>query len=85
MRQLRQERRAAGTVQGKEAMVRYRYRTPALAGRWRESREAAQRDAINAHQALADENAPGGLRWLVRGEIEEEESGMPLTERIQRH
>ena len=66
-------------------MVRYRYRTPALTGRWRESRDAAERDAIKAKQALMDSSEPGGLRWLVPGEIEEDESGSALKERIQRH
>ena len=65
--------------------IRYRYRTSALAGRWRDSRDEALRDAVNAHQAMLDENAPGGLRWLVRGEIEEAEDASALRERIQRH
>jgi hypothetical protein len=66
-------------------MVRYRYRTPVLTGRWRDSRDAALRDAVKAHQAQEDENEPGGVRWLVPGEIEEDESGSALKERIRRH
>ena len=65
--------------------IRYRYRTAALAGRWRDSREEAVRDALNARQALADESAADGLRWLVAGEIEEVESADALIERIRRH
>ena len=67
------------------ATARYRYRTSVLAGRWRDSRDDALRDAVRAHQALADPGAPGGLRWLVHGEIEEQESASDLIERIQRH
>jgi hypothetical protein len=66
-------------------MVRYRYRTPALTGRWRESRTAAEHDAVQAKQALMDAQEPGGLRWLVPGEIEEDETGRGLKERIRRH
>ena len=66
-------------------MLRYRYRTPALTGQWRDSRDAALRDAINAKHALDDENEPGGVRWLVPGEIEEDESGTALKQRIRRH
>ena len=56
----------------RKRLARYRYRTPALAGRWRDSREAALHDAVGARQAALDPDAPDGLRWLVRGEIEEE-------------
>lgn len=66
-------------------LLRYRYRTPALTGQWRDSPDAALRDAINANQARDDENEPSGVRWLVPGEIEEEESGSALKERISRH
>ena len=65
-------------------MIRYRYRTPALAGRWRESREAAERDAVTARQAVADAAAPGGLRWLVPGEIEEQRNDAPRAAAGQR-
>ena len=66
-------------------MLRYRYRTPALTGRWRDSREAALRDAIAAKQAQADEDSPSGVRWLVPGEIEQGESGAALKARVGRH
>lgn len=54
-------------------MARFRYRTPVLTGRWRDSRAAALRDAINAKQARVAEDEPGGIRWLVPGEIEEDD------------
>ena len=59
-------------------MARYRYRTPALAGPWRDSREAALRDAIGANQARHDPDAPEGVTWLVPGDIEEQQSGSPV-------
>ena len=64
-------------LKGREGwrLARYRYRTPALAGPWRESREAALRDAIAAKQARLDESEPGGICWLVPGDIEEEVDG----------
>ena len=65
--------------------IRYRYRTAALAGRWRDSRGEAVRDAVKARQALDDEGATDGLRWLVAGGIEEVESADALIERIRRH
>ena len=51
-------------------MRRYRYRTPALTGPWRESHQDAVRDAVNAKQAQYDDDAPSGLKWIVPGEIE---------------
>lgn len=42
------------------------------------------RDAVNARQALADEGAADGLRWLVKGEVEEAETVDALIERIRR-
>ena len=66
-------------------MVRYRYRTAALTGRWRETHLAAEHDAVKAKQALIDAGLPGGLHWLVPGEIEEDEGGSELKERIGRH
>ncbi|MGZ8336337.1 MAG: hypothetical protein ACXWU1_06725 [Allosphingosinicella sp.] len=66
-------------------MVRYRYRTPVLTGRWRDTRDAALRDAVKANQAQVDESEPGGVRWLVPGEIEEDENGPALKERARRH
>ncbi len=52
-------------------MARYRYRTVALTGRWRDSPRAARRDAVHAKQAV--EEAPGSFRWLVPGDIEMED------------
>lgn len=54
-------------------MARFRYRTPVLTGRWRDSRAAALRDAVNAKQARAAEDEPDGIHWLVPGEIEEDD------------
>ena len=51
-------------------MRRYRYRTPALTGPWRDSNEDALRDAVSARQAEYDEERPSGIKWLVPGEIE---------------
>ena len=65
-------------------MVRYRYRTAVLTGRWRTTHEAAERDAVKAKQALLNVG-DGGLHWLVPGEIEEDEGGSELKERVQRH
>jgi hypothetical protein len=53
---------------------RYRYRTPVLTGPWRDTRKGALRDAVNAKQAQFDEDQPGGVRWVVPGQIEEHES-----------
>ena len=55
-------------------LARYRYRTPVLTGRWRDSREAAVRDAVAANQAVAESGSPNGVRWLVPGEIERDEA-----------
>jgi hypothetical protein len=49
---------------------RYRYRTPALTGPWRESQDDAVRDAVNAKQAQYDGDQPCGVKWAVPGEIE---------------
>ena len=68
-----------------EELPRYRYRTSALAGPWRDSREAALRDAIAARQVRIDDDSPEGMRWIVPGEIEEGETGEELTRRIKRH
>jgi hypothetical protein len=66
-------------------MARFRYRTPVLTGRWRDSREAALRDAIKANQARPAENEPDGVHWLVPGEIEVDEKGPMPTARVRRH
>jgi len=49
---------------------RYRYRTPALTGPWRESHDDAVRDAVKAKQAEYDDAQPSGVKWIVPGEIE---------------
>ena len=51
-------------------MRRYRYRTPALTGPWRESSDDALRDAVSARQAEYDEARPREVKWMVPGEIE---------------
>ena len=51
---------------------RYRYRTPALAGPWRDSAEAAIRDAVSANQAVLEGDRADQIRWIVPGTIEEE-------------
>ena len=58
-------------------MARYRYRTAALRGSWRDSRDQALRDAIEARQAIEDEDAAEGVRWLVPGDIEAEAQARP--------
>lgn len=58
-------------------MARYRYRTAALAGRWRDSPAAALRDAVKAQQAREDPAAPDGVRWLVPGEVESDQDDLP--------
>lgn len=63
-------------------MARYRYRTPAVAGRWRDSREDAARDAVVAKQASFDDSLPGGLRWIVPGTIEEEQKEERVRPRL---
>ena len=54
-------------------MPKFRYRTAALTGPWRDSADLAVRDAVKAKQAEADGTGPGGIRWLVPGQIEEEQ------------
>ena len=51
-------------------VVRYRYRTPALTGPWRESHDDAVRDAVNAKQAQYDDDQTSGVKWIVPVEIE---------------
>jgi hypothetical protein len=64
--------RDAARVQ--QMIRRYRYRTTALVGTWRASPELAIQDAINARLALREEGEPGGIRWIVPGNIEETEA-----------
>lgn len=52
-------------------MARYRYRTCAILGPWRQSPEEAKADAVKARQARYDEDKVT-LHWLVPGEIETE-------------
>ena len=52
-------------------MSRFRYRTAALTGPWRETRREAMRDAARAKQALIDEQDPEAIEWIVPGRIEE--------------
>ena len=51
-------------------MRRYRYRTPALTGPWRDAHDDAVHDAVNANQARYDDDQPSGVKWIVPGEIE---------------
>lgn len=51
-------------------MPRFRYRTSALTGPWRDSAREAMRDAAKAKQAVLDDAEPSGLRWIVPGSIE---------------
>jgi len=53
---------------------RYRYRTSALVGRWRATREKAIEDAVNAKQARQSGTGPNGIAWVVPGTIEEAET-----------
>jgi hypothetical protein len=66
--------RLAGLFGWRDCLARFRYRTPVLTGRWRDSRGAALRDAIKAHQAVYDSKARDGVHWLVPGDIEEEQA-----------
>jgi hypothetical protein len=60
---------------GSRPLVRYRFRTAALAGPWRETREAALKDAVKAGQAYADEAQRDGVRWKLPATIEAEGRG----------
>ncbi len=53
-------------------MPQFRYRTRALIGPWRSSRDEALLDAVGAKQVLLEGRAPLAIRWLVPGEIEEQ-------------
>lgn len=52
-------------------MRRYRYRTKALTGRWRDSFDAAVGDAARAGQIAFDTEKTSAFRWIVPGSIEE--------------
>ena len=58
-------------------MRRYRYRTPALAGPWRDSRDQAIADAVRARQVSV--GGPEGVTWIVPGEIEVEQKKKDQT------
>jgi len=49
----------------------YRYVTPALHGRWRNTRQEALVDAMRAGQARANAAQPDGIVMLASVEIEE--------------
>jgi hypothetical protein len=53
-------------------MRRYRYRTPALQGPWRETREAAVADAIAAGQAERTSGEADGVHWRDGAHLEEQ-------------
>lgn len=53
------------------SLRRYRYRTAALVGPWRESEARAARDAARAGQIIVDREDPLNFRWVVPGEIEQ--------------
>lgn len=59
-------------------LVVYRYRTKALVGPWRFTREAAATDAVQARQAGYHD---GSLDWKVPGEIEVQRQAAALHER----
>lgn len=61
-------------------MRRYRYRTKALTGRWRESYAAAVDDAARARQIMFDTERRSDFRWVVPGTIEEDED-VPARDR----
>ena len=53
-------------------LSRYRYRTPALAGPWRDSPDQALEDAARARQVRIEGTGPQRIHWIVPGEIEED-------------
>jgi len=48
----------------------YRYRTKALVGPWRPTRQQAIEDALRAGQARSDTASGPDVNWRVEGEIE---------------
>ena len=52
-------------------LSRYRYRTAALTGPWRDNPREAMSDAAKAKQAMLDERNPDSIEWIVPGKIEE--------------
>lgn len=64
-------------------MRRYRYRTKALTGRWRDSFDAAVGDAARAGQLAIDPERTSAFRWIVPGSIEErDESGGEAARKV---
>jgi len=51
-------------------MAQYRYRTVALVGEWRTTREHACLDAMKARQCRVADGRRDGIEWLVPGRIE---------------
>lgn len=58
-------------------MASYRYRTSAIVGPWRPTRQEALRDALNAGQCRRDDASPEGQSWAVPGKIETDGGGRP--------
>jgi hypothetical protein len=58
-------------MEERKIVRRYRYRTPALTGPWRDSHDEAVRDAVKAKQAQIEGDRPAGVKWIVPGRIEE--------------
>lgn len=56
-------------------MPKFRYRTSALTGPWRDTPDQALNDAVKAKQAWIDEDNPSDVRWIVPGQIEERTEG----------
>lgn len=54
-------------------MAQHRYRTVAIVGEWRATRQQACRDALKARQAEPDGASPDGVHWLVPGTIEKDD------------
>lgn len=50
-------------------MAQHRFRTAAIIGEWRPTREQACQDALKARQALSAAR-PDDVHWLVPGTIE---------------
>lgn len=53
------------------SLRRYRYRTAALTGPWRDSPDLALHDAARARQARIEDGPPPRVEWNVPGRIEE--------------
>ena len=60
-------------------MPRYRYRTEALVGPWRETRREAEADAVAAGQAVFAAHPDTPLTWRVLGDIEAKDE-LPVGE-----